>query len=98
MSCALTLSDVIPSVLRLVPGSVVASTGVLSVAANTLLWSGAPPVTITYATSVTAQTPTPVLNTVALLGGAGETLFSFGATVFVGGRVVYLPVVRRGSS
>ena len=95
------LTDDLPSGVTYVPGTLVASTGVVTAAAPLLRWSGVltptPVVTLTYAVTVDTTALGTITNSaeIAAVGYAPLTLTS---TLGANWRQVYLPLVLRGAS
>ncbi len=91
------LTDVVPSGLDYVPGSLTATLGAPDASsAPTLKWSGVlsstPIVTITFGVTVTEVLTKPITNNVTIEPGFGAP-FTRTATVIVNGLRTYLPLV-----
>jgi uncharacterized repeat protein (TIGR01451 family) len=96
LTLPLAISDRLPAQLVLIPSSASASTGALDLTVpNTLQWRGVPPVTITYAATVTAQTSQWIVNTAVLSPDGALAPVALEARVLVAGRLIFLPVLRR---
>jgi uncharacterized repeat protein (TIGR01451 family) len=95
----LRLTDVVPSGLNYVPGSLAATLGTPDASsAPTLKWSGVmsstTAVTITFGVTVTEVLTKPITNVAAIDPGYGAP-FTRTATVVVNGMRTYLPLVLR---
>lgn len=90
------MSDVVPSGLAYISGTLTSSAGtVTDTAAPTLQWSGAlspdPKVVVTYAVTVTASDPQAIMNT-ANIEAPGHDAAAYSATLLVNPCVSYLPL------
>jgi uncharacterized repeat protein (TIGR01451 family) len=94
------LTDVVPTDLSYVPGTFTATSGLITSMAPTLLWSGllspAPAVTVTYATTVTAEVPKLIANPSAVVAPGYLTL-TLDALIIANGYGVYLPLVAKNN-
>jgi hypothetical protein len=94
----LLLTDRVPAGLAFVPGTLTATSGLVTETAPTLLWSGvlspSPIVTVTYATTVVTDVCQVIVNTANLVVPGYGTL-PLDATVIANGFGVYLPVIQR---
>jgi len=93
------LTDVVPTGLEYVPGSLAASVGVTSdVSAPSLYWSGeldpAPVVTVTYAVTVTASGPGAAINTATMVA-SGYDPVEHSSTLILNPLAVHLPLGLR---
>ena len=91
------LTDVIPSDLAYVSGSLTATAGVVTATAPMLRWSGslsAAPITVTYATTVTTSSRTAIVNT-ARVDVPGFAQLTLNATIIANGISVYLPAILK---
>ena len=90
--------DSLPGTLAYIPGSLSATTGVVTETAPILQWSGnlsgTSGVTITYAAAVNVAIPQVITNTATVTAVGYEPLSST-AIVLVNGRRLYLPVTVR---
>ena len=94
------LTDVIPTGLTYVPGTVSASLGDPDHVHGTILWNGVisstPAVTLRYAVTVEeAGQPTVIVNTATIDAGKFGT-FTCSSTIIVNGLPLYLPVIWKG--
>jgi uncharacterized repeat protein (TIGR01451 family) len=93
------LSDVVPSGLSYLPGTLTATTGTVTETTPTLLWSGlltpTPIVTVTYAVTVSTPITTPlaISNTAQIVASDFQTATT--SLIFVNGLTTYLPVIFR---
>ena len=99
ISASLKVTDVVPSGLSYISGTLIASSGVVSQSlAPTLRWSGwvSPtlPVTIAYAVSVTINTPGAIINTATIVV-SGTQPINRSATIIVNGYSVFLPTILK---
>jgi len=99
ISASLKVTDVVPSGLSYISGTLIASSGVVSQSlAPTLCWSGwvssTPPVTITYAVTVTDNTTRAIINT-ATIAISGTQPINRSATIIVNGYSVFLPTILK---
>jgi uncharacterized repeat protein (TIGR01451 family) len=98
MTATISVTDIIPSGLAYVAGSLSASAGQWDDSGQpTLTWSGmldsAPAITITYAVTVTAPMRGLVVNT-ATIAAMGYTAITRGDSLVVNPFNAYLPLVR----
>ncbi len=97
----ITLTDLVPSGLSYVPGSLSSTAGMVDASdAPRLRWTGAGSlfdqgqVTITYRAIVTTIIPTGIKNTATLdARSAGE--YHFSSTLIANGKIFYLPIIHR---
>jgi uncharacterized repeat protein (TIGR01451 family) len=99
LTATVHLTDMVPTELTYVPGSLTASSGTATDAsAPTLRWSGlltpTPAVTVTYVASVSTTTPQTIINS-ALIAAPGYQAITRTVTIIANGRVVYLPLFIR---
>jgi hypothetical protein len=92
------MADTLPGELAYIPGSLSATTGVVTAAAPVLEWSGMLSemvgVTITYAVRVDTSAVMAIMNT-ADVTAVGTDPISSSATIIANGRATYLPVVMK---
>ncbi len=93
------LSDVVPSGLAYIPGTLTATAGVFTdTAAPTLRWSGiltpTPAVTVTYAVTVSATDPQLITNA-AVIAAPGYQTITRTVTVMANPVPLYLPLTLR---
>ena len=93
------MSDTLPASLTYVPGSLSATTGIITDATTpTLQWSGelvgGTGVTITYAATVNVMTTQAIINT-ATVTAVGYAPLSDSAALIINGRFVYLPLIMK---
>jgi uncharacterized repeat protein (TIGR01451 family) len=93
------LTDVLPSTLSYVPGSLQVSSGQASVVDRTLTWSGtvnsAAPTTVNFRAAIALDAWGSVITNTAIATWSGSSIL--GEAVFTAGMTrVYLPVIRRG--
>jgi uncharacterized repeat protein (TIGR01451 family) len=90
--------DSLPGTLAYIPGSLTATTGVVTETAPILQWSGnlsgTSGVTISYVAAVNVATPQVITNTATVTAVGYEPLSST-ATILANGRRLYLPVTVR---
>ena len=93
-----SLENALPA-LTTYAGSLSASHGDASYAADTITWTGvvpaAVPVVISYRLAVDDGITTPTLITNQALVDDGQATLTLSASLFVNGQALYLPVVRR---
>jgi len=99
LTSTVRLTDIIPSGLTYVPGSLVATSGAPDAAqAPTLRWTGllsdVTRVTLTYATQVTTPSTVARTNAATIDNGRG-TILVHRATVILNGYKMYLPLISR---
>jgi uncharacterized repeat protein (TIGR01451 family) len=99
LTTTVNMSDVVPSGLSYLPGTLTATTGTVTETAPTLHWSGlltpTSVVTVTYAVTVSTSITTPlaISNTAHIAtSGFQTTTTSF---IMVNGLTTYLPVIFR---
>jgi uncharacterized repeat protein (TIGR01451 family) len=99
LTATTTVTDIIPSGLSYIPGSVTASLGTPRYVAGAICWSDilstTPTMTLTYGVTVTAATPTLIQNTAVIDSGPFGT-FTRSTAVIANGYTVYLPVILKG--
>jgi uncharacterized repeat protein (TIGR01451 family) len=94
------VTDVVPSGLSYVEGTLTATAGVvMDSTAPMLLWSGAlsphPVITVTYVVTVTASTPKAIINN-AVISAAGYETINRTAMVLANPHETYMPLGVRG--
>ncbi|MCR4405882.1 MAG: PQQ-binding-like beta-propeller repeat protein [Anaerolineae bacterium] len=98
LTATTTVTDIIPSGLNYVSGSVTATMGTPYYVSGAIRWSGVlsttPVMTLTYRVSVTAATPTLIQNTAVIDSGPFGILTRSSAIV-ANGYTAYLPVILR---
>jgi uncharacterized repeat protein (TIGR01451 family) len=99
LSATVYLTDVVPSGLGYVPGSLTATSGDwVESDSPTLTWSGVlsptPVVTVTYVTTVTTSMPQTITNT-AIIAVPGYQAITRTATIIANGYRLYLPIALR---
>jgi uncharacterized repeat protein (TIGR01451 family) len=93
------MSDVVPSGLSYLPGTLTATTSAVTETAPTLLWSGlltpTPVVTVTYAVTVSTPITAPlaISNTAHIVASGFQTTTT--SLIIVNGFTTYLPVILR---
>ena len=99
LTATVNMSDVVPSGLSYLPGTLTATTGTVTETAPTLLWSGlltpTPVVTVTYAVTVSTPITTPlaISNTAHIAAPGFQTTTT--SLIMVNGLTTYLPVILR---
>ena len=96
------LTDVVPSGLAYLPGTLTATAGIVTdTAAPTLRWSGTltptPVVTVTYAVTVSTASTQPITNSVVIAAPGYETTTRT-AAIMANGYTVYLPTLSKNAT
>ena len=98
LTATVWLTDVVPPGLAYLPGTLTATSGLITETSPMLRWSGAlspsPIVTITYAAAVVTDARKVIVNTANLVAPGGQPL-SLDATIIANGYDVYLPLIQR---
>lgn len=99
ISASVKVTDVVPSGLSYISGTLIASSGVVSSSlAPTLRWSGwvspTPPVTISYAVTVTDNTTRAIINTATIAVSSTQPI-NRSAAIIVNGYSVFLPTILK---
>ncbi len=99
LSGTVSMTDVVPSALSYVNGSLTATSGAADDALAPLLrWSGdmsaTAAVTVTYAATVSADTARPVKNTAKIKPSSADGT-NRSATIIINGGAVYIPVIAK---
>jgi len=96
LSAVVYLTDVVPSNLSYLPGTLEATSGITAENANTLTWVGvlnpAPAVTLTYVVTVNTAL-TQAINNTGVIAVPGYLTLTRSATIFVNGYNTFLPRV-----
>jgi uncharacterized repeat protein (TIGR01451 family) len=97
-----TVTDIIPSGLSYIPGSVTATLGTPRYVGGAIYWSDilstTPTMTLTYGVTVTAATPTLIQNTAVIDSGPFGTLTRSTTIIVNNGYPIYLPDILKGYS
>jgi len=99
LTATVHLTDEVPLELSYVPGTLTATTGIVTDTAPTLRWSGflspTPAVTVTYAVTVNT-TLTQTITNVAVIAAPGYQTITCTATIVANGYATYMPLILRG--
>jgi uncharacterized repeat protein (TIGR01451 family) len=100
LTATTTVTDIIPSGLSYIPGSVTATLGTPRYVGGAICWSDilstTPTMTLTYGVTVTAATPALIQNTAVIDSGPFGTLTRSTAIIVNNGYPIYLPDILKG--
>ena len=98
LTATTTVTDIVPSGLSYIPGSITATLGTPHYVSGAIRWSGilsaTSVMTLTYSVSVTAATPTFIQNTAIIDSGPFGAL-TRSAAIIANGYRVFLPLVMK---
>jgi uncharacterized repeat protein (TIGR01451 family) len=102
LTATVHLTDVVPSGLAYLPGTLTATAGtVTETASPTLLWSGVltptPVISVTYAVTVTTVLTQVITNSVVIVAAGYETVTRT-ATIIANGYTIYLPTIFKDAT